>query len=306
MLGGLAVVLPYFIYNFITFGGIAPVSGALKSSFPHIAFAWANIFPYGIIVFLFSIIALVIAKYSFDIKVKFIFISLSLATMIHVVYLGMFQFPMSWYFITGYIIMALVVGYGIKKLDLSILTYGLLIVLLAVTLATAYMKTVSNYTLSLHLLGNNTLIYSKESRKKLFGELYLKTLPENATVFTFDLPGALAYYGKLRVFSADGLITNKVYQEELVDLGAEKVFKKYNMQYLIVTLTEGKWLWYDGMLFEPLENGQYRFTFYSRLLHKKSGTLILNKENIISKVPATNIASSTTATFKIPDNAIWE
>ena len=293
----------------MTFGAIPPVSGALKSSFPHINFSWENVFPYGMVVFLFSVLALIIAIFNTSSKTRFIFITLAIATIIHTVYLGLFQFPMSWYYITGYVTMAFILGMAVKKFNFSIVTYAILIALLCVTLWTAYMKTVSNYKFSLLsslLSGHANLIYSKESRKKLFGEAYLKALPKNATVYTYDLPGALAYYGKLRIFSADGLITNKVYQEELVDLGAKKVFDKYNIEYITVQLTEGKWLWYDGMLFEPLDDGKYRFTFYSRLLHTKSGTLTLDEKDIVFKVPATHNLSSTVGTFKIPDNAKWK
>ena len=306
IVGGLIIVIPYFIYNEITFGSIAPVSGALKSSFPTIEFSLKNIFPYGLISIIFSVLALFIWLKTSSKKVKFILFTLASATIIHSIYLAMFQFPMSWYFITGYVTIALVIGYMVQKINTPTVTYVFLAISIVSIFVTAYMKTISNYTLSQHLLANAQLIYSKESRKKLFGGDLKKDLPPNATVFTWDLPGALAYYGKLKVFSADGLITNKVYQEELADIGAEKVFDKYGIQYITVQLTEGKWLWYDGMLFEPLKDGKYRFTFYSRLLHKKSGTLVLGKNDIVSRVPATHNLSSIIVTFKIPDNANWK
>ena len=300
IIGGLLTVIPYFIYNMYTFGSIAPVSGALKSSFPIVNFSLTKIFPYGIVSILFSLVALILAYKVSSKKIKFLLVTLSVATIMHALYLAMFQFPMSWYFITGYVTMAFVIGYFLQKINYLKLTYLSLIVLLVAIFVTSYMKTISNYTLSQHFLGNGKLLYSKESRKKLFGEAFRKGLPENTTVFSWDLPGALAYYGKLRVFSADGLITNKEYQIELAKDGARTVFEKYKIQYIISPYKGIEWMWYDGMLFSPLENNNYQFTIYSRLYHKKSGSLILNEGDIVLNTSAIFNDLTTIGTFKIP------
>ncbi len=50
VVGGLLIVLPYLFYNQMYFGSIMPISGALKSSYPHVTFSWGRLFPYGMIV----------------------------------------------------------------------------------------------------------------------------------------------------------------------------------------------------------------------------------------------------------------
>ena len=305
IVGGLLLVVPYFTYNYLTFGSIAPVSGALKSSFPVVTFSWNNLMPYGLVSIVFAVLAFVFAVRNKDKKIKLVLFILSISTIIHAVYLALFQFPMSWYFITGYLTMVLMIGYLIQKIHITILTYFVLLVVWLGIFATSYMKTISNYTLTSHLLHHGHMVYSKESRKKIMGDALKKILPPKSTVFAWDLPGALGYYSQWEVFSADGLITNKEYQIELAKEGARGVFEKYDIEYIAIQLTEGKWLWYDGMLFEPLANGSYRLTFYSRLLHKKAGTLILHHKDIVGTVPATHNESSTIGVFKIPKDAQW-
>ncbi len=302
--GGLIMVVPYFIYNELTFGGITPISGALKSTFPNIEFSLRNISPYGLISSFFALIAVIIAITTKSKKIKFLFMTLALSSIIHAIYLVMFQYAMTWYYITGFLIMALVIGYVIRKINIKPISYFLLLLLVLSTVATSYIKGISDYTLSNHLLRGKTLNFSHESQMKRFSEILKEKLPINASIFTWDVPGFLAYYGKFKVFSADGLITNKVYQKELLEQGAIKIFKKYKINYILVPLTKGKAYYYDGMLFQPLKNDKYLITIYSRLYHKKVGTLQLSKENILFKIQApysgTDSNSPLIGIFKIP------
>ena len=112
-------MVTYLIYNQLTFGGITPVSGALKSSFPDVEFSLGNIFPYGIITSFFALIAVIIVFLTKSKGTKVVFILLSLSSLVHAVYLAMFQDGMNWYYITGYLIFALVIGYLIQIINIK-------------------------------------------------------------------------------------------------------------------------------------------------------------------------------------------
>jgi len=302
--GGLLVIIPYLIYNQISFGGLTPISGALKSTFPHIKFTLGNIFPYGIISSFFALIAFIIGVMTKSYKTKVIFFILSLSTMIHVSYLFMFQDAMTWYYITGFLIMSLVIGYVIFQLNIKPLSYFFGLFMIILIIATSYIKGISDYTLSTHLLHGKQLNYSHQSQMKIFSKMLKQKLPINANVFTWDVPGVLAYYGGFKVFSADGLITNKIYQKELVEQGAMKIFQRYNINYILVPLTTTVARYYDGMVFEPLEKDNYLITIYSRLYHKEVGKIKLSKKDILftisSPYAGTDSKSPRIAVFKIP------
>ena len=304
MAGGLLVVVPYFIYNQISFGGLTPISGALKSTFPHIKFTLSNIFPYGIVSVFFALIAFIIAVLTKLQNTKVIFYILSLSTMFHVLYLFMFQHSMTWYYITGFLTISLVVGYIILKLNSKLLLYLFGLFMITIIVVTSYIKGISDYTLSVHILQGKQLNYSKESQMKIFSKKIKEKLPLNASIFTWDSPGILAYYGGFRVFSADGLITNKIYQKELVEEGAIKVFKKYDINYILVPLSKKVVKYYDGIKFEPLKKDNYLITIYSRLYHKEVAKLKLFKKDILftvnSPYAGNNNKSPKVAIFKIP------
>lgn len=308
--GGLIIVLPYFIFNEFNFGSITPISGALKSSFPNIEFSYRNIFPYGIVSAFFALISLLIGIQSDSYKTRFIFFLLSISTIVHIIYLAAFQSAMTWYFITGFLNFSLVIGYFFQHIQYKFIKYFIFLFIIFLTILTSYMKSISDFTISTHLLLRKHLNYSNESQMKKFSVLLMEKLPREASIFTWDVPGILAYYGGFRVFSADGLITNKAYQKELLKEGARAVFEKYKISYLLVPLTKGRAGYYDGMKFEPVNENKYLITIYTRLYHKRVGQLLLSNDDIVirmrSPYAGTDKSSPLIGIFKITNkNNIW-
>ncbi len=288
ILGGLLIVLPYLIYNQIHFGSIMPISGALKSSYPSITFSWNRLFPYGTMGLLAALIALIIATFATKPTIKMILVVLSLSTIAHAFYLAMFQFPMTWYYITGYLLLALVTGVIAKKLQVLPYAYEtFILILMIISLLTSYFRLTTDFTLRRHILQHQPLIKQKNAQFKLMAENIASALPENAVVMTWDLPGVLAYYGRLKVFSADGLISNKKYQDDLVNIGAHKLFERYNIGYIVVPISaEGTY--YEGMSIKHLQvddEKAYKITIFSRFYHKDTGTIILKESDIIYRTP---------------------
>lgn len=309
IIGGLAIVVPYLVYNYTVFGSIMPISGALKSSYPVVTFSWHRLFPYGMAGIFASIFALAVLPWMKEKKMRLVLFVLSLSTLFHAFYLALYQFPMTWYFITGYLLLAIMAGYFLQQTGKlihagNVFMYAVLGFFAVMTVTVSTLRYYTDFNIRNHLLQGTDIHYQPRPQFKVMAEKIAEQLPENATVMTWDLPGVLAYFGKMRVFSADGLISNKKYQEELMALGAKNVFEKYKIAYLIVPVSaEGRY--YDGMVMEyGKEKGQYVITIRSRLRNSDVGQFICNDADLVMKthlLPDVN-SSSTLGVFRLPCN----
>ena len=305
IVGGLLIAVPYLLYNQMYFGSIMPISGALKSSYPLVTFSWHRLFPYGIIVLIASIIIMFISYYEKNRDVNVVLMTLAVSTVVHAFYLALFQFPMTWYFITGYFLLAMVVGYVVKKFESNITIYFVIIFSLVLfSIGTIYLRYSTDFTIRSHVFGSQKISEQYRAQFKLMSENIAKAIPPGSTVLTWDLPGVLAYFGKLNVFSADGLITNRKYQDDLVRVGARKLFAKYNIEYIIVPIRMNG-TFYNGMNIKRIKiKGQsgYLITIFSRLHHKRVGSFHVMEKDIIFSTPILPDMNSAQiiGVFKIP------
>ena len=288
IVGGLLIMLPYLLYNYTVFGSIMPISGALKSSYPVITFSWHRLIPYGMAGIFASLLALAILPWIKEKKIRLMLFVLSVSTVFHAFYLAMYQFPMTWYFITGYLLFAIMAGYVIQQISKlmrlgNIFIYSVLGFVAVLAMGISTLRYYTDFNIRNHLLQGAEIHYQPQAQFKKMAEKIAEQLPENATVMTWDLPGVLAYFGKLKVFSADGLISNKTYQEELVTLGAKKVFDQYKIQYIIVPVSsEGTY--YNGMALKYGQGGhQYIVSMRSRLKDKDVGEFIFHDSDLVMK-----------------------
>ena len=288
------VVTPYLVYNITHFAHWLPVSEQLSQGFPTLAYAWENIYPYGAVSLLIAIVEWGIAWTARTREARAIILIMSLSTVFQVIYVAFFQHPQSWYFITGFINFAVIIGYLLKKIDFVWLTRSAFALLVVVTIGSAYLKTVSNYALSAHILrlkqdkvGKAGLFFTEKSEKRKYAEDVKKILSEDTTVIVGHSPGTLAYYAKLKVFAANGLsnglIQNTQYDQALIDQGIKKVIEKYKIQYLIVPLSRGAVLWYDRVGFDKTKEG-YKVMLYSKILSNTCAILKYRDDENIAKV----------------------
>ena len=265
LLGVMVVLLPYLLHNITTFGHWLPISERLSQGLPSLSYAWANIYPYGAVSLVIAMIEWGIAWTARTREARAIILIMSISTILQIIYVAFFQHPQSWYFITGFINFAIIIGYLLKKFNIIWLTNISFILLVLVTIGTSYLKTISNFALSAHVLklyqdkvGTAPWIFDRDSEQKKLAKEFRKKLSKHATIFTWYYPGSLAYYGKFHVFSAagvsDGLIANHRYDNEIVKNGIWDTFKKYNVEYITVLLTQTKQKWYSSLEYIPDDN----------------------------------------------------
>ncbi len=294
LLGTIVIVLPYLIRNSILFDHILPMSQQLSNGFQTLAYAWENIYPYGAVSLVIAFIEWAIAWTAKSREARAIILIMSISTIFQITYVAFFQHPQSWYFITGFINFAVIIGYLLKKINREWLTRVVFVLLIIATVGSAYLKTVSNYALSAHILrlkedkvGKADLFLSEKSEKLKYAEDVKKILPEKTTVLVGHTPGALAYYAKLRVFAANGLsnglIQNSRYDSALVQNGIEAMIEKYEIKYLIVPLSNGPVLWYRHIGFNVINN-EYQVMIYTKSSVNSCALLQYQNKKDISKV----------------------
>jgi len=288
------IVSPYLICNEVHFGALLPISGKLSQGFPTLSYAWANIYPYGAASLLIAAVEWSVAWSAKTRRAKEIILIMSLSTIFQIIYVAFFQHPQSWYFITGFVNFAVILGYLLYRIDWRWLNYLALCTLVVVTIGSAYLKTVSNYALSAHVLklyqdkvGTASWIFSNISDNKAHALAIHKVLPEGSVVLAGYYPGSLAYYAKLRVFAAnglsDGLIRNHAYDKDFIASGPQKAWKDMKIQYNIVPLSRAAVLWYNRLGFN-VDDEHYSVLLYSALDSNICAEMQYRKDGNVSKV----------------------
>ena len=169
----------------------------------------------------------------------------------------------------------MIVGYLLKRMNIEWLTNIVLVVLVVVTIGATYLKTVSNYALSAHILhlreakvGRATLNFSTENGRFKYARDVQRLIPEGSIVTAGYYPGALAYYAKLHVFGANGLssglIANNTYDNILTKYGLNEAMKKFHIEYHIVPATNGAVLWFGRMGFNVVNKDESLVMLYAK------------------------------------------
>jgi len=285
------VVAPYLIYNIVNFAHWLPMSEQLSQGFPTLSYAWANIYPYGAVSLIIAIVEWGIAWTAKTKEARVIILTLSISTIFQIVYVAFFQHPQSWYFITGFINFAVIIGYLLNKIDKIWLTRSVFTLLIVMTIGSAYLKTVSNYALSAHVLklyqdkvGKAEWLFSPVSEKRKYAEDIRKILPEGTAVTVGYFPGALAYYAKLKVFASNGLssglIANTTFDDALQKSGIENTLKTYNITHHVVPMTRGPVMWYSNLGFDTSKSDHYSVMIYAKNSSKTCGMMQYVDEDI--------------------------
>ena len=291
LLGFILTTTPYFIYNEMRFGDLLPISDSLANGFPTLSYAMSNIYPYGTVSLAIAFIEWGVAWTAKTRKARELILIMSLSTIFQIVYVAFFQHPQSWYFITGFVNFAVIIGYLLQRINYVWLTRTAFVGLIVVTIGSAYLKTVSDYALSAHVLhlkadkvGRAAWNFSNISQKLQYAEDIKKVLPKGTTVTVGYFPGALAYYAKLKVFASNGLsnglIANTIFDEMLAKEGIEKTFQKYNITHHILPLTLGPVKWYSNLGFSTSGKNNYIVMLYSKVDKDVCGVMRYHDLNV--------------------------
>lgn len=245
-LGGLLVLLPYLAWNLVNYGHLVPISGAIKSTFPQFSFDVGRLGPVGELAVPFGILALIIGLWlDREPSRRLIWLGVGMGVVAHGLYVVSFTDHYTfwpWYYLPGMVAAALIGGWlpgwlaGRLRSDagrarMHSLAYILTVAVLLAGAGRAWLKGFGPLQLEplISEIRINEYRWAEE-----FAARWMKTnLPPGSRVFTFDWPGAFAWYSGLSILPMDGLVNDFRYNDELLAVGAERYLCANDVRYYL-------------------------------------------------------------------------
>jgi hypothetical protein len=229
-----ALLAAYVALNITLFGSALPISGMIKSHFPHPVLAltlsaklfWVVLAAIALGAWLMRWRARPVAPDG-GIYGRGLFMALAAlwgGLALDLCYQTFFSYAAEWYFVEGWALLILAVPLAITRLAGGSggksarpwLQISAISVLLLATVAGSFLRATSNFSVQWYLLRPDAALqwgWQRDNRR-LAAELG-QSLPAGTGVLTFDIPGILAYYTDLRIFPIDGLVSagdRQIYQ----------------------------------------------------------------------------------------------
>jgi hypothetical protein len=292
-----AVALPYLTWNVLAFGHLVPISGAIKSTFPHVVGDLRNLGTLGLIAAGASVVVgASLALPGVSMERRRTLGALSAGVFCHAAYVVTYtnhNTHWSWYYVPGLLLVALGMGMAADALLAGLaparrrVALGVVVALLTVWgLARDWARFANS-----HAASHNQLVFellrptSRDRWEVQFARWLDAALPPGAGVLTFDYPGGLAYYSHQRIVPTDGLIGSYSYDDELRHTGLAGYLANHSISYYLVPLAAGA---ADSCrseaIFDPLTHAD------AGALQLCSRDMLGSAETIVTGVPAPDVA----------------
>jgi len=231
------IVGTYLLSNFYWFGSLVPISGRIKSSFPHLQpnLYLTIISKFFLIINVIAILFLILIKSTKYCSLKFFF---ALGSLFQILYNIGFQSQIGqWYYVAQTLVLVLLIGdltlLLMKRRNSNYVVYPILISGVLISCLIGYFKMSSNFSIQFTLMDEKSEIADrKQDEVKVFAEEIKNTLPENSRIYTYDFPGKLAFYSDLNIIPADGLVANKTFFDEISTLKFDQFLRKNKISYI--------------------------------------------------------------------------
>lgn len=295
----LVVFCPYLVYNYLSYGHIVPISGAIKSTFPHISFQIGNLAVWGKITFTFSVLTLIGAIYKcHDNNKRLILVILSSSVIIQTLYiLSMSSFGTlwGWYYVVGVINIALAINIlvdflaskimvrcNFSEYSISLLIYSFTIVILMGGMFRTWKDT---NTPMIKMTSDSVIIQITEAKKPwaiALAEWLKGNLPKKAKILVWDYPGHVAYFSDLNILPIDGLMNDYKYNTDILDDGITTYLLEKEVTYYLGPTTLKQWA-----PFALMKNGNkddsYLIEVFSPLYKRSAGHFRLYERSKIAE-----------------------
>ncbi len=235
------VVVPYLLWNLFTFHHLLPISGAIKSTFPH-PHRWA------MAPFLYPVFAAVAANATLLFQrgktpFKTICLLTAAATALEVSYALTFGELAPWYLTTGYLSVSLCVLWVFdaitRRLPRIARTEGPLAAALLLAFFTlASLRLFSNFSYTRFMQGRVRFHGSYVEPKRALAKKLSETLPGGSRIFIFDAPGGVAFRSGMSVIPSDGLVSDYAYNFDIVREGFLRYTADRQIDYFIAPYLE--------------------------------------------------------------------
>ena len=307
-----AMLIPYLVDNYVSFGHIVPVSGAIKSTFPNIDLSYYHLGLHGgpvvVTAVLLSACSLMVEQTK---KNRQFFAILFFGVVLHALYLAAFSVGSQWYYTTAYITIAFslmsIATFLSGKLSKAFSVVCSVMTLLAFSffLVISFLKTQYHFSVTLVFKGKESLTETSAEMPaaKRLAERLKKEFPQNTAFFMFDYPGMVAYYSGMKIFPFDGLMNDFSYNYHVADLGVSSYAKQKEIDYIIVPVAIAGKEYDRGPLHIWTESGlDTNIEVFTPIGNRKAGRLTLPNDQIIFRMP--NPVSPLNKEF--PEIALWK
>jgi hypothetical protein len=294
------VLAPYLVLEKMVFGHPMPVSGAIKSSFPHITAQLSNLGSLGELTALFAVTGVLLSFLkNRPLQYRGLLRALSLGTLLQASYTVLFTRDHStqffWYYASALLTVAFILDaiVSIVLVDLqavqlartiryAVLCCGLLLIGVGLIRSWAKLRGVAFNPLNARPIqridsnGTGMLFQQRVA-------YWMKDqLPEGSVVLASDFPGALAFLTDDKIVPLDGLIGDYKYNDELRQRGINEFITRTNARYYMGPHVGINQVASDGMGTNSLghKDGQ-SVEISSPLYRKPAGSIDLLTTNLI-------------------------
>lgn len=214
VLAFMAIVIPYLVSNFIFFGGLVPMSGWIKSSFPHIflnkPLTWNCLLGYnvfaGVIPIAVSAVILFYIKTS-STRIKQIIYVYFFGSILHLLYTVLytrFHTLYWWYYVPHIILLAFSVAFLLKERPLPKMlsaTFNLSLVALLCCCLVLFRW-------------HDVLTNSEHPVVKLVNYMRQAGIT-GKSIFVSEIPGIIAFYSRNNIIAADMVTANRKFYNSM-------------------------------------------------------------------------------------------
>ena len=291
--GALALLLvaPYLIWNVTQFHHLQPISGAIKSTFPHLQ-SW--VLPtYALpVVGAFSLSAMSLIKRERSCFDELCLVA-AVAGGLHLCFTLSFGGLAPWYLTTGYLCVSLcaisVADWLLAALPkLGRLEYSFSMVVFLVFLSLSSLRLFSNFTYTRLIQGDISFNKNYVEPKRALAEKLRETLPGGSRIFVFDAPGAVAFYSGMSILPSDGLVADYAYNADLVSSGFARYAAQHHVDYIIAPyLRSGQTYDRLSVRSERTRAGQV-VSVQAPLTRQNAGNIILYDQDLLFRFPEIN------------------
>lgn len=276
----LCVVLPYLGWNVLTFGHPMPISGAIKTTFPHTQWDPRNLGTLGLLSAVAGAVGLALALLpQARLALRLAMGTLAVGVLGQAIYVALFtdhNTHWSWYYVEGVLLGALLLAMVADSIlrnrapQAARRAVAVTITVLTVWGLTRDWARFANSQAASH----NQLVFelleptSEERWEVQFARWMSRTLPPGSNVLVYDYPGALAYYSTVRIVAADGLVGDYQSNAELLSGGLAAFLSRHAIGYYLAPRATPS----DSCFTESI---------YAPRPRREAGALVLCPENLL-------------------------
>lgn len=290
----LGLVGPYMAYNQIIYGHVVPISGEIKTGFPHLTLRLSYLGTLGEATAVIGLAGLVYANLEFvSEREKLLLRAMGVGALLQSTYILLFSRDSTtrsfWYYMIGIFDAALLANIAVSALvgnpkrgkvfRGATATACALLALAAV--ARAWLKAFGFNVNLLNPQAINTYDPRRPGFQYLVADWMNQHLPPGSVVLAVDFPGALAYMTNFKIIALDGLTNDFNYEHEIVRDGINAYITRHGVQYYFGPITEpGSELEY-GMVFSRGKEHSQTMNVHAPLTRRSAGIMDLPRSAVL-------------------------